>query len=567
MQDVFFCGWAVKQGTVVLSLKSFYMLFDEMICNGKRSVLLPQVVCSLGVMGFLLLVYSNSLWQLFRQQMAGDWSSVIRDPYVRHILVFSFSQALLSAVLSVGLGLVTAHALFYQSFFGKQGVLKWFSLTMVLPVLVAVFGLLGVYGSAGWLARISEVLGFHWKPNIYGLSGILLAHVFFNLPLSAKVFLNSLHSIPNQQRQLAAQLGILNIHFIRLVEWRYLRRHVLPTLTLVFMLCFTSFSIVLTLGGGPRYTTLEVAIYQAIVFDFELGRAAIFALLQFVFCFCLFQISNYVTRHTPTAASVGKPWRLPLSPGITIIHYGVLIVVVAFMILPLLSICISGLDVFAWSRSLANGQLYKALAYSLTIAPLAGGCSVAMASILLLGARKLDWLGQKHLSNFIIDAGMMILAVPALVLAVGLFLLLRQFSVTTPYLFMIVVLCNALMAMPFALRILTVPFFHNMTYYEKLCQSLGIRGFNRLWFIEWHNLKQPLKSAFALTTALSLGDFTVIALFGNQSFTSLPRLLYQQLGNYHSQEAAVTALILLVFCGVIFYLIEEVGPEPDRGNG
>ncbi len=517
-------------------------------------------------MVFLLLVYGNSLWQLLRQQVAGDWASVIFDPYLRHILVFSFYQALLSAVLSVGFGLLAAHALFYQSFFGKDWVLKWFSLTMVLPVLVAVFGVLGVYGSAGWLARVSSFLGVDWKPNIYGLSGILLAHTFFNLPLSAKVFLRCLSSIPNQQRQLAAQLGVLNIHFIRLVEWRYLRRHVLPTLALVFMLCFTSFSIVLTLGGGPRYTTLEVAIYQAIVFDFELGRAAVFALLQFAFCFVLFQVSNYFTRHTPTAASVGKPWRLPLSTWLDWIHYGVLFAVVLFMLLPLLSICISGLDMFAWQRSLANEQLYKALGYSFAIAPLAGGLCVSMAAILLLGARQLDWLGQKYLSNFIIDAGMMILAVPALVLAVGLFLLLRQFSVTTPYLFVIVVLCNALMAMPFTLRILTIPFFHNMTYYEKLCQSLGIRGFNRLRFIEWQSLKAPVKSAFALATAMSLGDFTVIALFGNQNFTSLPRLLYQQLGNYHTQEAAVTAFILLLFCAVIFCLIEEVEQESDRGN-
>ncbi len=520
------------------------------------------------MMGFLLLVYGNSLWQLLRQQATGDWGSVIFDPYVRHILVFSFYQALLSALLSVGLGLLTAHALFYQSFFGKSALLKWFSLTMVLPVLVAVFGLLGVYGSSGWLAKVLVFWEVAWKPNIYGLSGILLAHVFFNLPLSAKVFLHCLSSIPNQQRQLAAQLGILGIHFIRLVEWRYLRCHVLPTLALVFMLCFTSFSIVLTLGGGPRYTTLEVAIYQAIVFDFELGRAAVFALLQFAFCFLLFQVSNYFSRHTPTAESIGKPWCLPLSTWLDWIHYGVLFAVVLFMLLPLLSIFISGLDMSAWQRALVNEQLYKALGYSLAIAPLAGGLCVGMAATLLLGARQLDWLGQKYLSNFIIDAGMMILAVPALVLAVGLFLLLRQFSVTTPYLFMIVVLCNALMAMPFALRILTVPFFHNMAYYEKLCQSLGIRGFNRLRFIEWQTLKVPMKSAFALATALSLGDFTVIALFGNQNFTSLPRLLYQQLGNYHTQEAAVTALILLVFCGVIFYLIEEGKQGPDnRGNG
>ena len=46
------------------------------------------------------------------------------------------------------------------------------------------------------------------------------------------------------------------------------------------MLCITSFTIVLTLGGGPAATTLEVAIYQALRFDFDPARAVTFTLLQ-----------------------------------------------------------------------------------------------------------------------------------------------------------------------------------------------------------------------------------------------------------------------------------------------
>jgi ABC-type Fe3+ transport system permease subunit len=49
---------------------------------------------------------------------------------------------------------------------------------------------------------------------------------------------------------------------------------------LVFTLCFTSSAIVMTLGGGPGATTLEVAIYQALRFEFDFGRAALLALVQ-----------------------------------------------------------------------------------------------------------------------------------------------------------------------------------------------------------------------------------------------------------------------------------------------
>jgi thiamine transport system permease protein len=42
-------------------------------------------------------------------------------------------------------------------------------------------------------------------------------------------------------------------------------RAVLPgAVLLVFLLCMTSFAVALTLGGGPRATTVELAIYQAL---------------------------------------------------------------------------------------------------------------------------------------------------------------------------------------------------------------------------------------------------------------------------------------------------------------
>ena len=48
----------------------------------------------------------------------------------------------------------------------------------------------------------------------------------------------------------------------------------------IFVICLSSFAVALTLGGGPRATTVELAIYQAMRFDFDLSRAALLALLQ-----------------------------------------------------------------------------------------------------------------------------------------------------------------------------------------------------------------------------------------------------------------------------------------------
>lgn len=537
-----------------------------MLKNILRTINNTKLIPTFVICVMLASVYGNSIWQLIAvggggSSSSGSYIDIFTDSYVWHIIQFSLWQAFLSSLLAIGCGLLTAHALFYHNFIGKQLLLKLFSLSMVLPVLVAIFGILGIYGRVGWITQIIQSLPFEnshtFSLNPYGLTGILIAHVFFNLPLATKIFLNCLSSIPNQQRQLASQLGVINWNFIHHVEWAYIRTTLPSVFTLIFMLCFTSFTIVLTLGGGPQYTTLEVAIFQVLTFDFELQKAAVLALIQGVFCISLFFISSKLSQPTKTVANIGNQYILPLPRPINIVHYCIIAVVCLFIALPIINIISGALNIQAWQSSLTNSTLYKAIGFSLCMAISAGGLCLLMSIGLLLGARQFSYCGKITVAHHIVNTGMIILALPSLVLAVGLFLLLQQFEIHTPTLFIVVVFCNALMAMPFSLRILTQPLYNNMEYYERLCQSLGIHGLARLRHIEWHTLKQPLQSAFALSSALSLGDFTAIALFGNNDFTSLPRLLYQQLGNYRSSEANVTAFILLVLCSVIFIATER----------
>lgn len=511
----------------------------------------------IGVLLLLALFYVLPLKQVFSLVGEYDWQSLWQDQYVHQVIRFSFSQAFLSASLSLIFGIILARAFFYQKMWGKNLILRLFSLTFVLPSLVAIFGLLGIYGNSGWLSQLAQFFGLAWRPNIYGLTGILVAHLFFNIPLATRIFLQSLQRIPNQQRQLAAQLNVRGWQFIRLIELPYLRQELLSSFALIFMLCFTSFAIVLTLGGGPKYTSLEVAIYQAILFEFDLPKAALFALLQFFCCFLLFHLSSLFHRPTATTLSTGKIWFDQQTSAVKFWQILLLSLTSVFILLPLLHILYAALSSGKWLAVWQMPQLWQALAYSLTIAPLSACVALLLSVLLLLLARRLQWLAWHKTAQFILTLGATILAIPTLVLALGLFLLLQNLDFSTVHLFLIVVCCNGLAAMPFVLRILSEPMYNNMIYYEKLCQSLHIQGWQRFRLIEWQQLKTPIQYAFALACCLSLGDFTAIALFGNQQFTSLPHLLYQQLGQYRSSDAAVTALILLLFCALIFLFLER----------
>ena len=112
----------------------------------------------------------------------------------------------------------------------------------------------------------------------------MLAHVFFNLPLVTRLVLQGWVAIPSEQFRLAAQLGFRPADVFRRIEAPMLRGVLPGAFVLVFLLCMTSFAVALILGGGPRATTVELAIYQAIRFDFDLGRAAWLALIQFGLC-------------------------------------------------------------------------------------------------------------------------------------------------------------------------------------------------------------------------------------------------------------------------------------------
>ena len=116
----------------------------------------------------------------------------------------------------------------------------------------------------------------------------------------------------------------------------------------------------------------------------------------------------------------------------------------------------------------------------------------------------------------------MILIIPPLVLGTGLFLLLRNVADVFSLALLLVVLINAVMGLPFAIRILSVPLWRTARRYDNLADSLGINTLDRAKIVEWPLLKKPMAFAMAVTTTLSAGDLTAIALFGSERVVTLP---------------------------------------------
>ncbi|MCB2105580.1 MAG: thiamine/thiamine pyrophosphate ABC transporter permease ThiP, partial [Rhodobacteraceae bacterium] len=185
---------------------------------------------------------------------------------------FTLWQASLSALLSALLAIPAARALARRRFPGRALLIALLGAPFILPVIVAVIGLLAIFGRAGVLNQGIVALGLP-PVSIYGLNGVVLAHVFFNLPLAIRLLLQAWLAIPAERFRLAASLGMGPAEVARFLERPMLRETLPGVFVAVFLICLTSFAVALTLGGGPRATTVELAIYQAFRFDFDLGRA------------------------------------------------------------------------------------------------------------------------------------------------------------------------------------------------------------------------------------------------------------------------------------------------------
>ncbi|PLR38484.1 thiamine/thiamine pyrophosphate ABC transporter permease ThiP [Chimaeribacter coloradensis] len=489
------------------------------------------------------------------------WHTLAADSYLWHVVRFTFLQALLSSLCSVVPALWLARALFRRRFPGRALLLRLCAMTLVLPVLVAVFGLLSVYGRQGWLAQICGWLGVPYTFSPYGLQGILLAHVFFNLPLAARLLLQSLENIPVEQRQLAAQLGMNGWQQWRFVEWPALRRQLLPAAALIFMLCFASFATVLSLGGGPQATTIELAIYQALSYDYDLSRAAMLALIQLGCCLGLVLLSQRLSQALPAGHTQAAQWRNPQDSTLARLTDGAAIALALLLILPpLLAVVADGAN-RALLGVLQQPVLWQALTTSLRIALGAGLLCVVLTMMLLWSSREWRLRQQAGRAQALELSGMVILAMPGIVLATGFFLLLSATGGVPASPWPLVILTNALMAVPYALKVLDNPMRDLAERYTPLCRALGMGGWQRLRWVELSALRLPLAQAMAFACVLSMGDFGVVALFGNEQFRTLPFYLYQQMGAYRSQDGAVTALLLLLLCFLLFTLIERL---PER---
>ncbi len=489
--------------------------------------------------------------------VAGGGAAFSLPPFLVATTLSAARQAALSTALSLLIGTALALALARRPAFpGRRLIMGLAAAATVAPTIVIIFGLVAVHGHAGWANAALSALGLPPLPSPYGLHGVVLAHVLMNAPLVARVMLNAFASLPAEQVRLAHMLRFGAADCFRHLDWPAIRREWPGLAALVFLLCFTSFAVVITLGGGPANATLEAAIYQALRVEVDFARAASIATLQIALCVAFVAAFGLFGARLPEMAGLRAPQPRPDrgSPALKALDAAVLALAL-LLIAPVLASLASGA---AHLAALADADVVEAALTSALIAALAAGFAVGLALLLASAAasaplgRPSPWRARG------VDLVVLgLIGLPPFALVAGLFVWLRPFGSLQAVGLLLVPLVNGLMALPFVYRLVAPPLRQSAERHGRLAASLGLTGLARLTIVSWPLLRRPLAAALALAAALSLGDYGVIALFGGGDLVTLPFLMAERMGAYRMDEAGAVALLLVAVAGGLAYAADR----------
>jgi thiamine transport system permease protein len=250
------------------------------------------------------------------------------------VLLFTFYQAALSTLLTLLLGLPSAYLFARYEFPGKSLLRALTAVPFMLPTVVVAAGFSALLGPRGLIQTLLPLASFNFVGT---LAAILIAHVFYNTTILIRVVGNALSSLDPRLEAAARSLGADSFHVWWSVILPILRPSILAASLLVFLFDFTSFGVILLLGG-PQFATLELEIYLRVLRLPDLPLAALLSIIQLV---CTLVVSLLYTRVAARTTiqtaprSAGSNIRKPKTLWEKIIVASFVFLLTSFFLLPL----------------------------------------------------------------------------------------------------------------------------------------------------------------------------------------------------------------------------------------
>lgn len=551
--------------------------------NGPRRRTFPlPVLLYLFPLAFLALFYFYPLLSIFQISLRpeGRWAldslrKLVSTSYYLRTLWFTTWQATVSTLLTVVLAMPAAYVFARYQFRGKALLQALTTVPFVLPTIVVAVAFSALIGPRGWInAVLMHILALGDPPVnlLHTLRAIFLAHVFYNYTVVLRIVGGFWANLDPQVEEAARTLGA--------GRWRTFREVTLPLLApaifaaglLVFIFCFTSFGVILILGG-PHYATLEVEIYRQAAHLFNLPVAAALSIAQIVCTFALMWV--YTTVQARSAAPLQlRSRRAAQRKPANRREWTVVIANVVFMLLLLVTpLAALAERSFSVGRAGYTLEYYRTLGTNLRgsitfVPPLEAvrnslgfaGVTVVLGLALGLTAAYLLTRGRGRVRSLLDPVFMLPLGTSAVTLGFGYIVALGRPPLNLRTSPLLIPLAHVLVAFPFVVRSILPALRSIHPHLREAAAVLGASPRRVWWEIDLPIVGRALLVGAVFAFTVSMGEFGATIFIARPQVPTMPIAIYRLLGqpgvrNY-GQALAMSTLLMLV-CTVGFVAIER----------
>lgn len=506
-------------------------------------------------------------------------------------LGFTFGQAALSTVLTLAAGLPAAFVFARYSFPGKEFMRVLTTLPFILPTVVVAAGFNALLGPRGWVnLLLMRITGTEIPPIgfLNTFTAILVAHVFYNIAIVIRVVGSAWAQLDPRLEQSAQVLGASPMRIFKEVTLPLLKRPILVAALLVFLFDFSSFGVVLMLGG-PRFQTLEVSIYTQALSLLNLRMAGLLSMIQLA---CTVGITIAYSRVSSDISVPlfprlqGEGTHRPQTRGQKSLVAVILVFLFLLQALPLAALATrsltrldadrgqrgqtqTGITLDYYKELFVNRQQsyfyvppVKALANSLTYASITmlisciAGTLLAYAFVRHPGVKK--WLDPLVMLPF---------GASAVTLGLGFIITFNRPPLEAGSFPLLIPLAHSLIAMPFVLRTVQPAL---MSIPDSLRQSAAVLGgspWQVWWNVEIQIIRRALLTGAVFSFTISLGEFGATSFIASPQNPTLPVAIYRYLsqpGAMNYGQAMAMATILIFVCAISIWLLERLQGGKQR---
>ncbi|MFX1336212.1 MAG: ABC transporter permease [Promethearchaeota archaeon] len=510
---------------------------------------------------------------------------VLNHPLNKYFLYWDIQQALLTTILCLIIGIPGSYILAHYQFLGRSLLRNLLTIPFILPPIVVLIGFIAVFGHGSWINQVWKSFTGMRLIDIYNTyEGIILAHVFYNIPVIIRLTEIGWKNIDPELEAVGRSLKASKWQIFWKIQFPQLFPILAVASLLVFIYAFNSFAIVLVLGG-VQYQTLEVRIYSLAKGAFDFNAAAALTLVQILINIVIIILYLHFSNkyEIPTAkyawtidkTLLPKPFQLSTILRLLSV-FGYFLIVGIICLLPIIGVFIASFTssdgIFTlehYTRLLdLNLRSFIGLApQTMIINSLVFGIGVLiLASILALllnyglnyettykGTPKLTL--RQSISGIIV---ILPLAVSSITLAFALFSL---YHLTPIYrdVSLAIIIAQTLIAFPFANRIIAGTRANIDPTVVNVARSLGASRLRTFIKIELPLLLPGIIIAGLFSFAISIGEFGATSFLARANFATIPVGIYRLIDTRNIGSAASFSAVLVIITVISFMIIERFG--------